>query len=161
MHQLSVQKTSGSWNTWIKIMLVDNFHGFFHRKKANMLKKLLLRLLFLSCFPFYSELVTGKIYSQPACTDLHQHPIKQVSSLLTHLLIQQTQPEVQEFKLFAALFPLLATKYGKWDFSQCSPPWISLHTFDSEHDSNDKQERTQPTLSFLSWLYIVNGNIKQ
>ena len=37
-------KNSGFWNTGFKIMLMDNLHGFFHRMKANILKKLLLRV---------------------------------------------------------------------------------------------------------------------
>lgn len=45
---------------------------------------------------------------------------------LVHLLVQQTQPEVQDFKLFAALFLLLATKYGKRDFFMVFP---SLNKF--------------------------------
>jgi len=39
-------------------MLMENLHGFFHRMKTNMLKKLLLRVsqMCLSYFPFHSEL---------------------------------------------------------------------------------------------------------
>lgn len=69
----------------------------------------------VSYFPFHSELGYRQNLFTAACTDLHQTPFKiSIFSLsLVQLLVQQSQPEVQEFKLLAALFPSLATEYGK------------------------------------------------
>lgn len=158
-------KTPVSWNTWVKIRLAGQLAWLLPQNKSQHAQKAAAEgvtdVCLLLAFSLWAGLQTKFIHSSLYWLAPTPFKISIFSLSLVQLLVQQSQPEVQEFKLLAVLFPSLATEYGEWDFSRCSPPQISLHMFISESDSNDERERTHPTLSLLSWFYMVNRNIKQ